>query len=203
MSTEPTAHFDLESLADDGAVLAALSSTEADDRPLIRLVGGVGQWERIKQLMPQLRSANVAVCLSFKKGGEVSEETLTEIFAHLRLWDQFTLHNLLELSGQWLAPQFLKALSQEARFETKWFEEWSTAAADTRLHKYPNLPWRRFIRKANHENYQFFTTLLEEWGKGTDDEEARVGAVVAAFLKEKRKAVNIAPKRFNKKETNS
>ncbi len=200
MSTESPLLFDLDAIA-DSALLPAMEAGEDGNRALVRLSGSVAVWDRLKILMPQLRASGVAVVLSLKKGtAEISEERLTEIFSCLKLWDQFTLQNLLELSGHWLLPQFFTPLQQESRLEMKWFEEWSTAAADTRLHKYPNLPWRRFIRKANDENYHFFTKLLTEWGVGSDDEEVRVGSVVAEFLKEKRKAVNIFPKRFNKKE---
>ncbi len=205
MSIDRHAIIDLDTLVDETTLFqTAPESADAPPR-LRRLTFSVENWERLKTLMLELRSENVAVILLLKKRVEtdapVPEAVLTDIFTHLRMWDQFTLHNLLELCGAWFTPRVLSPLTAEARIEMKWFEEWSTAATDTRLHKYPTLPWRRFIRKATTENYAFFTKLLAEWGSGDPDEEKKVESVVAEFLREKRKAVNIAPKRFKKEST--
>ncbi len=199
MSIDRHPVVDLDHLVDEATLFGA--AVLAPDAPpaLLRLAFTLAQWDRVKTLMPRLRSENVAVILLLKKGeADIAEERLTEVFAHLRLWDQFTLTNLLELCGGWFTPRLLGPLQQEAKIELKWFEEWSTASTDSRLHKYPTLPWRRFIRKATTENYQFFTKVLEQWGNGDSDEEKKVESVVAEFLREKRKAVNIAPKRFKK-----
>jgi len=199
MSTERNPVIDLDRLAEEGRLFEVAETPDAPPA-LLRLQFTLGQWERVKRLMPRLRAENISVVLMLKRGdAEIGEEQLTEIFAQLRLWDQFTLHNLLELCGGWFTPRVLTPLQQEAKIELMWFEQWSTASTDSRLHKYPTLPWRRFIRKATTENYQFFTKVLEQWGNGELDEEKKVEGVVAAFLTEKRKAVNIAPKRFKGK----
>ena len=191
---------DLDTVANEEAMRVALARLEEEGSSLVEVKGSIAQWDRIREAMMVLRASNLSTCLLLRRGDSaLDDEELEVVFGYLKLWDQFTLHNFLELCSDRLPQGALAPLRTEAKFELKWFREWSTAATDERLHKYPGLPWRRFIRKITAENHAFVTKFLELiQAPKTDENLEALKILFQGFLAEKKKVVNLFPKRWNR-----
>jgi hypothetical protein len=106
--------------------------------------------------------------------------------------EQLSLRNLLWLGMGFFPEPLEKVLRMEAVLELKCFEEWHRALGETSWQKYPYLPWRRFLRKVNEENLEFFEKFL----RSADEKEQQ--ALAVNFLNEKKKVVTIFPKKWDK-----
>src|SRR5690606_9168858 len=116
----------------------------------------------------------------------------------LRDWDQLFVENFLAVCEAWVPQEFQQALRTEAKIELKWAKEWMTAASDQRIHKYPGLPWRSFLRKIMAENYDFAMKFLElTAAAATDENVKKMVAHIQGFLEAKKKVVCVFPKRWN------
>jgi len=183
-----------------GSLLSDISNYEEKKLPLVTMVSSVNEGDKIRAMLSALRASNISGILLLKRSGEpLEDEEVLGIFAFLREWDQLLLLNVLELAESWIPQVFLAPLQQEAKVELKWFKEWLTASSDARIHKYPGLPWRRFIRKIISENYIFTANLAQLIALPATEENVRaVGEHFNRFLEEKRKVVSLFPKRWEK-----
>lgn len=163
--------------------------------PLVTLRVPLNEWRSLKGFLPELRASNKAFIVLLKRHETpLPDADIPELFACLRDWDQFLIVNFLEICGaEWIAEPHAKALKVEAVFELTWFRQWSTALSDPRLHLYPGLPWRSFIRRISGENYRFALALLSPENEGRTDE------LFAAFLMAKKKVVNLFPKKWKER----
>ena len=90
-------------------------------------------------------------------------------------------------------------MQTEAKIELKWFREWLMAASDSRIHKYPGMPWRSFIRKVVGENYTFACTFLELVAStATPENREYLQLLMKGFLESKKKFICTFPKRWGK-----
>ncbi len=194
MSTETTPDLDLDSLRNQ-ALDRQLASLEKKQQTLATLAASVDNIDRAKETLCALRAAGISPLLLLRKPSEpLNKESLLAIFGFLRDWDQLLLRNLLELGEHYVPSKYLPLLHPEARTEMKWFQEWQTAVADPRIHRYPGLPWRSFLRKVNAENYAFVQNVLRD-DTGAD----RLDSLVEEFLKGKKKTICIFPKNWGKR----
>lgn len=162
--------------------------------PLVTLRVTLASWRGLATFIPELRASNKAFIVILRRGDvPLPDDEYPKLFAFLRDWDQFLLVNFLELCGEWIPPDQMKALKVEAVFELTWFREWSTALSDPRLHLYPGLPWRSFIRRISGENYRFAVALAAPENEGKTDE------LFATFLAAKKKVVNLFPKKWKER----
>jgi hypothetical protein len=159
-----------------------------EDLKVIPLSTSVRAWKETRAALLELRALGYSALVHLKEGEENSESF--EVLEELCAWDQLSLRNVLVLMRKKIPESFFESLRLEAKIEEKWFSEWNQALQDPRLHKYPGLPWRRFIRKANRENLDFAKKI--EAVSGGDCENA-----VTEFLLLKKKAVNIFPKKWS------
>ena len=168
--------------------------------PLVTLNSSADHWDKIRQVLCELRSANISAVLLLKQEDEVMEdEEITAILGFLKDWDQCLMVNLLELCSHCIPAVFLPHLQVEAKNELKWFREWLTAMGDTRIHRYPGLPWRSFVRKIVKENYEFGMQLLTLVSlPATTENIQRVQTHFNAFLENKRKVVCVFPKNWGR-----
>lgn len=198
MSTE-TAEVDLDRL-DESAILHNVADFEKKSLPLVTLTSSVDDWEKIRKTLLALRSSNISAVLLIKKSEEfLEDEEIQAIFTFLRDWDQLLLQNVLEICEGWVPEVFLAPLQNEAKIELKWFKEWWVAVSDPRIHKYPGLPWRRFVRKVVGENYDFATQFLHLVSlPATPENIAAVQTHFNTFLESKKKVLSIFPKKWSK-----
>lgn len=198
MSIE-TPEVDLDRL-DEPAILHNVADFEKQSLPLVTLTSSIEDWEKIRKTLLALRSSNVSAVLLLKKSEELLEDDeIQAIFTFLRDWDQLLLQNVLELCEGWIPQVFLAPLQNEAKIELKWFKEWWIASSDPRIHKYPGLPWRRFVRKVVGENYDFashFLTLVAL--PATAENIQAVQSHFNTFLESKKKVLSIFPKKWSK-----
>lgn len=199
MSIEAIPEVDLDRL-EIPAILRNVTELEEKQQPLVTLTATIGEWEKIRKTLLALRSSNISAMLLLKRSEDLLEdEELAAIFTFLRDWDQCLLHNVLEICEGWIPQVFLAPLRNEAKLELKWFREWWAGVSDTRINKYPGLPWRRFVRKVVGENYDFATRFLELVAlPATPENIQAVQNHFNAFLEAKKKVLSIFPKRWSK-----
>ena len=155
--------------------------------------------ERIQATFLTFRASNIPAILLIKPiTPHPSLEALSSFFMFLRDWDQLTLHNIVQLCGDYVPEQYRSVLRTEARIEMKWFQEWLTASHDSRISKYPGLPWRSFIRKTVQENYTFAQDFLQLLTIDEGERESTLSPFINDFLRNKKKAISIFPKRWSK-----
>ncbi len=202
MSIEPLAEIQLDKV-EQGELAENIKQLEAEDTAVVTLNASVDDFDRILSALMTFRSANISTILLIHKSDDpndpIEDEEIQAIFTFLRNWDQLLLHNVLELCGDWVPQTFITALEAEAKSELKWFREWWTAYSDQRIHKYPILPWRRFVRKVVQENYQFAIRFLDLVAKpATPENIQEVQKHFQTFLENKRKVLSIFPKKWSR-----
>ncbi len=181
---------------DSYELIREVEEIEKQKQLLVYLVGSVGAWDRIRDALMVLRSSNIAALLLFTQlEGLLTKEELEYLIAFLRDWDQLSLHNVLAVCGERIPAEYLELLRNEAKGELKHFREWLMASHDPRLHKYPGLPWRSFIRKIVAENY-IFASNVGKWD--VLEEPSEITRQVACFLDAKKRVVCFFPKRWSK-----
>lgn len=198
MSTENQTEFDLSTLKGRN-LESAIKKVQSKTPPLCTLTCGAGSMDELKDVLCRLRAEGVAFLVLLKGGSELVDESETlKVFATLRDWDQLLVRNILELCIGWIPAAYHDVLRAEAKTELKWFEQWQSAAIDPRIHRYPALPWRSFLRKINAENYEFISELMELTLKPATPETQKATADrIKAFLEAKKKTICIFPKRWN------
>lgn len=177
------------------ALTRQLASLEKKKKMLATLASSATNVERMKETLCALRASGISPLLLVRKPATaLSKDAILELFGFLRDWDQLLLKNMLEIAGDCIPAKYLPVLHQEARTEMKWFQEWQTAVADPRIHRYPGLPWRSFLRKVNAENSIFAKSILRD-----DTAENQLEGLVEEFLKGKKKTICIFPKNWGKR----
>lgn len=202
MSIEGIPDINLDTFVDGGDLVKHISPVEGKEEALVSLTASLDQFERVVTTLMTLRAANVSAILYLKKPESfLEDEELQALFKYLRDWDQLFLHNFLELCGDWVPESYQNVLRTEAKIELKWAREWLTASADQRIHKYPGLPWRSFVRKIIGENYNFAVKFLElTAAPGTPENLELMTQHLKAFLETKKKVVCVFPKKWGKTE---
>lgn len=202
MSIEGIPEINLDTLKEGSDLVQEVSGVEGKDESLVSLTASLEHFERVITSLMALRAANVSAILYLKKPElALDDDELQRLFQYLKNWDQLFLHNFLELCGDWVPENFQNALRNEAKIELKWAKEWLTASADQRIHKYPGLPWRSFVRKIIGENFQFATKFLElTAAPGTPENLELMNQHLKTFLETKKKVVCIFPKKWGKTE---
>lgn len=166
--------------------------TEVVENPLEMVELPIGEWDKIKSALLEVRASNRCAILTLKPiEKEVSLDELSGIFDFLRDWDQLTLQNILTLYGNHIPAEFKPELVSEGKMEIMWLRQWLLASVDPRIGKYPGLPWRSYIRKSIRENYLFAENLL--YG-----DETNFKSLVEAYLAARKKVLCIFPKNWNK-----
>lgn len=156
MSIEPIPEVNLDAVQEASHWLREVSSFEEQKLSLVTLVSSPDRWDIISTVLCALRASNISATLLLKRSDFVVEdEEVQLIFSFLRDWDQLLLYNFLELCEGWVPQEYQAALQLEAKIELKWFREWLMAASDSRIHKYPGMPWRSFVRKVSGEKLHF------------------------------------------------
>lgn len=198
MPIEGAHEVDLDAVPSAEALASSIADLERGGVTAVTLTASPPHWDVVREALPRLRAAGIAAVLLVKKPSEpLFDEEITALFDYLKLWDQFLLHNVLEACPEKFPKGAVSALSHEAKLELKWITEWAAASADPRVHKYPGLPWRRFIRKINDENYAFVIRFLEHMkGPETQENVEAAKQLFRAFLEEKKKVVNLFPKKW-------
>jgi len=164
---------------------------EPDASRIVPVQASLDRWPELVQLLCDLRGRGAMPLVQVSGGSALPDATLLERFRFLSAWDQCLLANVLVVVDRFLPDAHRKALEQESRIEAKFFREWATAATE-RLGRYPALPWRRFIRNVNEENYRFAEACVM-----AQNDPSALGEAVKRLLDAKRKAVNIFPKKWN------
>jgi hypothetical protein len=144
----------------------------------------------------EYRAKNSPVILSLKPAENTPLDEAIEVAIQLRDWDQLTLQNILALFGNKFSPEALSVLQKESRIEQKCFTEWLMASHDSRINKYPQLPYRSFIRKIIKENFSFILNCLQIWDSENSGEEMK--KVLRDFIETKKKVVTIFPKKWER-----
>lgn len=200
MSIEPIVEVDLDTYPDEATLLAQASTLESQRLSVVSLTASLESWEKLTSFLCALRSANISPILQIRRGEELLEdEEILYVFSFLRSWDQFLLGNFMEICGEWVPALYQPLLQIEAKTELKWFKEWSLAASDPRIHKYPGLPWRSFMRKINTENHRFAAQFLELTANAATPENLKImDTHIRAFLEAKKKVVCVFPKRWSR-----
>ncbi len=199
MSIETQSEIDLDQ-RDESTIPKDVSKIEKAGLPVVTLTSRADNWEKIRQALVSLRSVNVSAVLLLKHEEEILEdEEISVILGFLKDWDQLLLQNLLELCEHCIPSVFIPHLQTEAKNELKWFREWLTALGDSRIHKYPGLPWRSFVRKIVKENYEFGMKLLDLIAlPATPENIQQVQSHFNTFIENKRKVVCTFPKNWGK-----
>ncbi len=200
MNIEPAPRLELDNFVGEDVLLSQVRSYEGKPIPLVTLVASVESLSRVRTTLLELRSLNISALLLLTPASvPFTDDELEVVFTFLRDWDQLILNNFLELCRDRIPAAYLSLLQTEAKIELKWFQEWQIATSDTRIHKYPTLPWRSYIRKIVRENYKFATTFLPlVEPEVLQANAAETQSVIQAFLEAKKKVVCIFPKRWGK-----
>ncbi len=107
----------------------------------------------------------------------------------------------LVLFDGWLSDKFQKHFEIEVKIELKWFREWLVANQDSRISRYPGLPWRSYMRKVIGENFDFAQTLLNVGANLPPEmrkEDLTIENLVLAYLKSRKKAICFFPKKWGR-----
>jgi len=194
----PVAPLRLDEIGEE-QIKKEVRSFEKKSVPFVFLEATPASRERIQSTLLSLRASNISGMLTLLKNGNPSADEVTEFFGFLRDWDQLTLTNLLALCGDWVPEAFRGEFSIEAKIEQKWMKEWMVASQDPRIAKYPGLPWRSFIRKINQENYAFAQTFVRFAAPDSEERsDITIGNLLRAFLKSRKKAICLFPKKWEK-----
>ncbi len=193
MSIETPPDVDID-LMRPGSLPQVLTGLEKRKVNLATVAASPINREGITEGLCALRASGISPLLLLRQSDPTwSVDQVLSFLEFLRDWDQLLLRNVLEVVHGRAHEKYLPALQVEAKIELKWFQEWQTAVADPRIHRYPGLPWRSFLRKVNAENFEFaFVLLSEEAGPELD-------AKVEEFLKGKKKTICVFPKNWSKK----
>ena len=185
-------------------LLARIDQIESHDPfSLVTLDVSVAAWQACSVVLSRIRSASLPALVKLHRNDWICETgEVAFLLKALREWDQLTVHNCLALLGDYLPKGSVAALESESKVEMKSFQEWVVAANDPRIHKYPILPWRSFIRKVVAENYEFASGVLDLvylYGEGC---EASVDLVklIESFLNSKKKVLCLFPKRWGRSQ---
>jgi hypothetical protein len=200
MSIEPIPEINLDALTEEAQILSEVSELEEKNPPLVTFISSPDRWDHIKRVLLSMRASNISAVLLLKRTDFVLEDDeIQSIFAFLRDFDQLLLHNFLELCDAWLPKEFLARFQNEAKIELKWFREWQMAVSDSRIHKYPGLPWRSFVRKIVGENYRFAMEFLRLIAQANTLENMEaMDVLLKGFLESKKKVICVFPKRWGK-----
>ncbi len=191
MSIEPQLDLDLDRLSKD-ELPRRMATLEEKKQSLVTLGASAHQRDAIRETLLALRASGASSLLVLRRPPEPMDSLATvDFLAFLRDWDQLLLRNILEVGVDRVPAKYSAALELEARTEVKWFQEWQTAVSDPRIHRYPGLPWRSFLRKVNAENFTFAEHLL----LGSPDLERRI----ELFLAGKKKTICVFPKNWGKR----
>lgn len=198
MSTDAESQLDFDKLA-DSSFEETIEELRGKTPPLCTLICSPHSVARLKDFLCRLRAEGVAALVVLREGEKSPNQAeILTIFETLRDFDQLLLRNVLQLSGSLIPKESLEALRQEAKTELKWFEQWQTASHDARIHRYPTLPWRSFLRKINAENFQFIVDLMQlSLNKPSAESKAKISEHIKLFLDAKKKTICIFPKRWN------
>jgi hypothetical protein len=194
MSIEVNADLDIDRPL-PGGLRGQLDSLEKRNAMLATVAASVENLETLKETLCGLRASGISPMVLLKPvETPLTTDEILAVFAFLRDWDQLLLRNVLEVASARIDPKYVPSLIQEAKIEFKWFQEWQTAVADPRIHRYPGLPWRSFLRKVNAENFEFSQLLLRDDSTGDT-----LDLAVKAFLVGKKKTICVFPKNWGKK----
>jgi hypothetical protein len=185
---------------DERALERKLKSFEADNPPVIEVHSSLASWHRLKVILLTLRASNIApVVIMGPCPVTPTLDNAVPALCFLRDWDQLFLHNVLVLCDPWIPEELKKEFALEAKMELKWFREWFTASFDTRISKYPGLPWRAYIRKVVLENFGFTEKLLELSQAGNEESHAvELRNFLRGFLRSRKKTVALFPKKWSR-----
>jgi hypothetical protein len=199
MSIESMPEINVDQSQQLGETVQSFSQPGREVPLLVNVTGSVQSWEKIKDLLCDLRAVNISPILHIKGGVPLDDDEIVFLFSFLRDWDQLFLHNFLEICGEWVPKEFQTVLQNESKIEMKWISEWLTANGDQRIYKYPSLPWRSFIRKIIGENYQFaLVFLMMAAAPATDENVKAMHDHIRAFLEAKKKVICVFPKKWGK-----
>ena len=197
-------HIDINEKSSLDSINLVIDQFEnSQSQELVSITASISAWPLVPKILSRMRSASLPALVKILSAGWACEiEELTYIVQRLREFDQLTLHNLLELLSDFLPKDALDALSNESRIELKSFQEWVVASHDSRLHKYPVLPWRSFIRKVNAENYDFARSVLDlffMYGADAPDS-PELKKILSQFLDSKKKVLCLFPKKWSREQ---
>lgn len=200
MLNEQMPQIDLDAFVDTGVFLERLDELKKGGAAVVTLTASVDWWEELSEVLCSFRSENVSVVLLLRRTTQRLETgQISFLFSLLRRWDQMLLCNFLELCEDRLPPEYLEAFRAEAKIELKWFTEWLMASTDSRLNRYPTLPWRSFIRKIVGENYAFASDFIANEGQLIEAmRPEEVALKIQAFLESKKKVLCLFPKRWGR-----
>lgn len=195
MPTDGSFALDLLDGQDGPSRLRALDAFLAGEHAsrVVAVRASLEGWSDLVNTLCELRGRGVLPLVELVGAPAVTDATLLERFRFLADWDQCSLGNVLGVVARWLPDAHRRALEQEARLEARFFREWAAAAVEPRLARYPALPWRRFLRNVNEENYRFAQAVVVEQNNPPALTEA-----LKALLDAKRKTVNLFPKKFDR-----
>lgn len=198
MLTEKVPQLNLDEISGTEALKEQIASFEAVDVPLVNVISTLDSWEWIGECLLSLRAANIAALLLLKgSDAELEEGQITHIISKLKNWDQLLVHNFMEICADRIPEQYRQPLVNESKFEIKWFTEWLVASSDSRIHNYPGLPWRSYIRKIVRENFDFASHFLNrEQGEPADIEDTQ--KTVRDFLEKKKQVICVFPKQWRR-----
>lgn len=175
-----------------------LTALEKGGDGIVYLEATLDDFERLRQALCAVRASNLSPILLLGKGNALpSVPELEAVAAFLRDWDQLFLFNLISLFEGWIPEKFIKDLTLEAKIELKWFREWLVANQDSRLSRYPGLPWRSYIRKVIGENFQLAEGLLR-LGSSPERDAAAMDRLLLEHLRSRKKAIAFFPKKWSK-----
>ena len=188
----------LDEVRSDPDLFERLSLFEAQKCNVVFLTAGVDDFSRVASVLSTLRAANVGCLLFLKRSQNIlDEQELLLLIERLGIWDQLSLHNILELCEGWFPAEFAANFAAEAKLELKWLREWLLGSFDSRIHKYPGLPWRSYLRKVMAENHSFVKKFLEVSSMPSSQESQQILAEhLKAFLESKKKVLCTYPKRW-------
>lgn len=188
----------LDDIHSDEELLSEISLLEDENRSLIYVTASFGSWNRLQSLFCALRASNFsAILLLQDRDPKLHIDEVEELFQFLRNWDQLFLHNILVLAKDWIPETFQERLRGEIKHELKWFREWFLACSDPKIHRYPTLPWRSYIRKVVAENYEFAQGVLRIAANGPADN-TELGKLLEKFLEKKQQVLCTFPKRWGR-----
>ena len=203
MFIEGLPELNVDTVRSESELGQEISKLEETQAPLVGIQGSLAHWDQIQIAICTLRSANVSALLALRKEEQpLEDDEILYVFGVLRDWDQLTLHNFLELCGDWIPQEFQEILKNEAKIELKWAKEWLTAITDQRITKYPTLPWRSFTRKVMAENYKFAVKFLElAAAPATEENVKAIHQHIRDFVEIKKQVVCIFPKKWKQGQT--
>lgn len=180
----------------------SIALMESRPEAIVYLESDLEHFDRIRTSLCLLRAQNVsAVLLLTKSEPPLNNNELESVLPFLRDWDQLFLYNIMVLFDGWIADKFKKHIDTEIKIELKWFREWLVANQDSRISRYPGLPWRSYMRKVIGENFDFAQTLLTVGGHLPPEqrkEDLTIENLVLAYLKSRKKAICFFPKKWGR-----